>query len=81
MTARRFELHRDVDISGVSGTGLVAEGVEFTDKSVTLRWCSEWPASVVFDRGIESVKAIHGHNGNTRIVWLDALPPSTTNVV
>jgi len=72
----RFELHRDVDISDISGTGIVAEGVEFTDKSVTLRWRSEWPASVVCDGGIESVKAIHGHGGQTRIVWLDVLPPT-----
>lgn len=72
MAACRFELHRDQDVSGVSGTGVVAEGVEFTDGTVALRWCSEWPTSVVFhDRGMEAVEAIHGHGGATRIVWLD----------
>jgi hypothetical protein len=76
VTARRFELYRDVDPSGVSGTGIVAEGVEFTDGKVALRWCSEWPTTVVFDRGIDSVEEIHGHNGHTRIVWLDILPPT-----
>lgn len=71
---RRFELHRDEDVSGVSGTGLVAEGVAFSDDGpVALRWISEWPTSVVFhDRGIESLEAVHGHNGRTRIVWLPA---------
>lgn len=70
---RRFELHRDEDVSGVSGTGVVAEGVAFGgDGPVALRWTSEWPTSVVFhDRGIESLEAVHGHNGRTRIVWLD----------
>lgn len=70
---RRFELHRDEDVSGVSGTGIVAEGVAFSDGGpVALRWTSEWPTSVVFhDRGIESLEAVHGHNGRTRIVWLD----------
>lgn len=70
---RRFELHRDEDVSGISGTGTVAEGVAFTNNGpVALRWTSEWPTSVVFhDRGIESLEAIHGHNGRTRIVWLD----------
>ena len=71
MSARAFELHRDVDASGVSGTGVVAEGVEFSDGTVALRWKSEWPTSVVFhERGIESVEAIHGHGGHTRIVWI-----------
>lgn len=73
---RRFELHRDEDVSGVSGTGIVAEGVAFSnDGPVALRWTSEWPTSVVFhDRGVESLEAVHGHNGRTRIVWLDAAP-------
>ena len=71
---RRFQLHRDEDVSGVSGTGIVAEGVAFSNGGpVALRWTSEWPTSVVFhDRGVESLEAVHGHNGRTRIVWLDA---------
>lgn len=75
MTARRFELHRDADVSGVSGVGVVAEGVEFTGGTVALRWASnpDTPTSVVFhDNGIASVEAIHGHDGRTRIVFLDA---------
>lgn len=69
---RRFELHRTQDISGVSGTGVVAEGVEFTSGVVALTWLSGWPTSVVFhDRGVESVEAVHGHGGATQIVWLD----------
>lgn len=69
---RRFELHRTEDVSGVSGTGVVAEGVVFTDDVVALRWRSAWPTSVVFhDRGIEAVEAVHGHGGATQIVWLD----------
>lgn len=65
-------LERDVDRSGVSGAGRVAEGVQFSSGRVALEWCSKWPTSVVFhDRGVQSVEAIHGHNGATRIVWLD----------
>lgn len=67
---RVFELHRDIDETGVSGTGVVAQGVEFEDGSVALRWLTEWPTSVVFhDRGAAAVEHIHGHNGKTRIVW------------
>lgn len=69
-----FVLVRDDDVSEVSGIGIVAEGVEFTDPDgegvVALRWLSEWPTSVVFhDRGIESVIAVHGHGGKTRLEW------------
>lgn len=72
VTPRAFVLERLEDVGGVSGTGTVAEGVEFSDGTVALRWTSEWPTSVVFhDRGIESVRAVHGHDGRTRIVWVD----------
>lgn len=72
MTARRFELHRDEDATGVSGTGVVAEGIEFSDGVVCLHWQSEWPSSVVhYDRGMASVEHVHGHGGKTRIVMLD----------
>jgi hypothetical protein len=67
---RAFGLQRDEDVSGVSGTGIVAEGVEFSDGTVALRWTSEWPTSVVFhERGIESVEAVHGHDGRTQILF------------
>ena len=69
---RRFVLRRNVDVTGVSGTGVVAEGVEFSSGVVALTWLSAWPTSVVFhDRGIESVEAVHGHGGATVIEWLD----------
>lgn len=67
---RTFVLRRDIDRTGVSGTGVVAEGVEFSDGVVSLRWLTEWPTSVVFyDRGMEAVEKIHGHGGDTQIVW------------
>ena len=67
---RAFVLVRDVDVTGISGTGVVAEGIEFTGGVVALRWLSEFPTSVVFhDRGMESVEAVHGHGGQTRVVW------------
>jgi hypothetical protein len=68
---RTFELHRDVDETGISGTGIVAQGVEFDDGVIAMRWLSEWPTSVVFhDRGAEALEAVHGHGGKTRVVWL-----------
>jgi hypothetical protein len=68
--AKPFVLQRITDVSGVSGTGVVAHGVEFPDGTVALRWVGGNPTSVVFhDNGMASVEAIHGHGGNTRIVW------------
>lgn len=65
-----FLLVRDEDVSGVSGTGIVAEGVSFTDGSAALRWTSAWPTSVVFhERGMDSIRAVHGHDGRTRVEW------------
>ena len=71
-----FVLERDHDVSGVSGTGVVAQGVEFADGTVALRWTSKWPTSVVFhERGIDAVIAVHGHSGNTRLVWQSVTEP------
>lgn len=68
---RPFVLERDTDVTGVSGTGIVAEGVCFSDGVVALRWTSDWPTSVVFhERGMDSVEAVHGHGGATRVIWL-----------
>lgn len=74
---RPFALRRTEDVTGVSGTGIVALGVEWPDGLVVLRWTSDWPTSVVFhDRGMESVEAVHGHGGKTQVVWLsDELEP------
>lgn len=69
---RRFVLFRAQDVSGVSGTGIVADGVEFPDGTVALRWRGPWPTSVVFhDRGLEAVTHIHGHGGATRVEFID----------
>lgn len=62
-----FTLHRSEDVTGVSGTGTVAEGVEFTDGTVVLRWIvGEHRATVVWPN-IAAVKAIHGHDGKTEV--------------
>lgn len=66
---RTFELHRDVDETGISGTGLVAEGIEFDNGKVALGWIVGEHQSVVVWDSIESVEVIHGHGGKTRVVF------------
>jgi len=66
----RFELHRDTDESGVSGVGVVAEGVMFHDGTAALRWKSQYKSTAVYGN-MTDLEAIHGHGGQTRIVWID----------
>jgi hypothetical protein len=68
-TISTFTLERDVDVSGISGTGTVAEGAMFTDGTVVIRWLAGTHHSTVIWDDIASVEAIHGHGGATRIVW------------
>jgi hypothetical protein len=67
---RLFELHRDVDVTGVSGTGVVASGVQFDDGTTVIRWKGETPSTVVWE-DLADAESIHGHVGSTRFVWLD----------
>lgn len=68
---RCFELHRDVDVTGVSGTGFVAEGCVFDDGTTVVRWRGATPTTTVH-ADLDSVKAIHLHAGATRMVWVEA---------
>ena len=72
---RRFRLVRVEDVSGVSGTGVVAEGVVFATGKVVLSWCSDYPSVTVYDSS-QDLLAVHGHNGRTQVDWLD--PPDRT---
>ena len=70
---RRFKVKRVEDESGVSGTGIVAEGLEFDDGYVAMRWLSNKPSVTIFGN-IKHVKDLHGHEGKTKIVWIDPDP-------
>lgn len=68
---RAFLLYRHEDETGISGTGVVAEGVEFTDGRVALRWCvPDSPAFTNSGDSVADVRRIHGHGGRTEVVWV-----------
>ncbi len=72
---KRFKLLRYSDVSGVSGTGIVAEGVEFTDGTCVLRWLGEKASTNVYACS-DDLHAIHDHKGTehegkNRLVWVD----------
>jgi hypothetical protein len=67
---RTFYLFRKEDPSGVSGTGYVAEGCEFSDGGVVVRWTGGRP-SFDIHRTMEDAIAIHGHDGKTVVEWAE----------
>lgn len=69
-TVTPFVLRRAEDVTGVSGTGIVADGVIFPGgmKTVT-RWrggTTGVAQTCVWD-SIQDVKAVHGHSGATQV--------------
>lgn len=67
---RRFYLYRREDVSGVSGTGVVAYGVQFPDGAVAIRWAGDHPSTVIWG-SLAGALAVHGHEGRTSVIWLD----------
>jgi hypothetical protein len=67
---RRFVFIRDEDETGISGEGLVVEGVQYSDGHCAYRWMTEHQTDQLAE-DIERLHAIHGHGGRTRIVFLD----------
>lgn len=68
--ARRFVLVRHEDVSGVSGTGVVAEGVEFQNGMCALSFSSPFPHVNTYVNA-RVMQEVHGHGGATEIVFLD----------
>lgn len=71
MTIRRYNLERDRDVTGVSGTGVVvAEAAVFGDGTTVIRWLGDHRSTVVW-ADLESAKRVHGYDGATRFVEID----------
>ncbi len=68
--ARRFYLLRKQDISGVSGTGKVAEGIEYADGKCSIRWFGAHSSTNNYD-SVADMIAIHGHEGSTEVIFYD----------
>lgn len=66
--SRLFTLVRTDDVSGTSGIGVVAEGVEFSDGTCVLHWLSQMH-SIEICANLHVVEQIHGHEGRTKVVF------------
>lgn len=69
---RLFELRRIEDESGISGVGVIAQGVEFENKKCALSWLTAHTSIAIYD-DVETLMLIHGHNGKTIIEWIELL--------
>lgn len=67
---RRFVLNRKEDETGTSGTGVVAEGIQFSNGQVSLHWLSQHAVVSTCDN-MTVVETLHGHDGKTEVVWID----------
>lgn len=61
---RIFQLHRETDPFNVTGTGHVADGVEFDDGTVVVRWRTATPSTVDW-ASMADAERVHGHEGST----------------
>jgi hypothetical protein len=67
---RTFKLIRVEDESGVSGTGIVAEGVVFSHGEAVLSWLTKHRSIGVYPT-LDELINIHGHEGRTRVEFDD----------
>jgi hypothetical protein len=63
-----FHLLRHVDGTGTSGTGVVAIGCQLPSGTCVLEWTS-YHTSLGIYRNVNDINSLHGHGGNTEIVW------------
>jgi len=66
MIPRVFKLWRIQDETGISGTGLIAEGVLFSDGTCALRWLTKHRSTALYEN-LATLVAIHGHGGKTQV--------------
>lgn len=78
---RRFIGDRRTDVTGISGEGVVVEGVVFSDGWGITHWLDRppmnepkteiWHKPWWRRRSPDPFTKISGHGGKTRVVWLD----------
>ena len=75
---KRFYLERLIDESGISGIGIIADGIMFSNGQVVLCWRT-FTSSLGIYQTLDDMIRIHGHNGKTIIQWIDSSEVSNMN--
>ncbi len=57
-------MQRNTDVTGVSGTGRVVEGVILDDSRFVMTWLGDNPSCVIH-QNLESAIKVHGHEGSS----------------
>lgn len=71
---KHFYLKRIEDVSGTSGTGIVARGVILPSGACVMEWLT-FHSSICLYKNIEDVEKIHGHEGRTQVILGDPDKP------
>lgn len=61
-----FYLQREVDESGVSGTGIVARGVRLLSGQAIMEWQTQHQSMGLYP-DLTTLLKVHGHGGKTRL--------------
>lgn len=64
---KEFYLQRDEDETGISGTGVVARGVQLCSGKCVIEWLTFHKSIGVYDH-IDDLVRIHGHGGKTKVM-------------
>jgi len=70
MKMKQFYLHRIEDISGVSGTGIIAHGMILPSGRVVMEWVTTHKSIAIYD-SIDEIQLLHAHKGKTNLVYVD----------
>jgi hypothetical protein len=72
MRFQEFYLRREVDDSGVSGTGIVAHGVILKSGQCILEWITTHVSFGVYP-SLKELHDIHSHGGHTKIFLIKSI--------
>lgn len=65
---RMFRLNRLEDVTNISGTGIITEGIEFSNGRIVLMWLASDSLGVFDD--MQAMLNVHGHNGKTVVEYV-----------
>jgi len=66
---KQFYLNRVEDVSGVSGTGIIAFGMILPSGRVVMEWQTTHKSIAIYD-SIDEIQLLHAHKDKTYIVFV-----------
>lgn len=71
---RRFHIVREDDTVGITGEGVICEGVQWSDETCTTTYLTGVTSRTHWADGVRALEKtlLNSKVGTTRLVWLDA---------